>query len=329
MRAVLQFYHARHAARLAGAEQAAIAIRHLTGDLADETRQQVYVDHHYNEGGVSAGTIDRELSVLRAAIRFCGERWPGAEVPDILSLPRADGRTRWLTPGEADRLLSAAQSPHIRLFMLLMLATAARPEAVLDMQWAQVDFAGCRIHLNPEGRVQTSKTRPTVPLQNRALVAALRHAQSLAETDYVIEHAGYPVGSVKKGFRLTAERAGFRRGEVTPYVLRHTAATWMAQDGVPLWDIAGFLGHRDTRMVDRHYAHHHPDYLAQAGASLDSRLSGLAAARSGAGDGDMGASMRQDLAHKETIKSRRKGRKSLKNVVGAAGIEPATPTMST
>jgi hypothetical protein len=31
-------------------------------------------------------------------------------------------------------------------------------------------------------------------------------------------------------------------GKVTPHALRYTAATWLMQRGVPVWEVAGFLG---------------------------------------------------------------------------------------
>lgn len=76
--------------------------------------------------------------------------------------------------------------------------------------------------------------------------------RGVAAADYVIAYRGCAVNAIKAAFRQAAARAGFTAGDVTPYVPRHTAATWMAQDGVPLWKIAGRLGHRDTRMVGRH-----------------------------------------------------------------------------
>lgn len=91
-------------------------------------------------------------------------------------------------------------------------------------------------------------------------------------TDYVIEYNGYPVGSIIKAFRETTLLAGFAPGDVVPYTLRHTAATWIVQRGVPLWEIAGFLGHSDTCMVEKHYAHHHPDNQCRPAAAITEAL---------------------------------------------------------
>jgi integrase len=48
------------------------------------------------------------------------------------------------------------------------------------------------------------------------------------------------------------EEAGIRR--FPPRVMRHTAASWLVQDGVPLYDVQHLLGHEDYATTQR-YAH--------------------------------------------------------------------------
>jgi integrase len=45
--------------------------------------------------------------------------------------------------------------------------------------------------------------------------------------------------------------------------LRHTYASRLAMRGVPLAVIAAQLGHSDTRMVEKHYGHLSPSYIAE------------------------------------------------------------------
>ena len=49
---------------------------------------------------------------------------------------------------------------------------------------------------------------------------------------------------------------------VSFHVLRHTYASRLARCAVPLPVIAAQLGHADTRMTERHYAHLAPSYVA-------------------------------------------------------------------
>jgi integrase len=46
------------------------------------------------------------------------------------------------------------------------------------------------------------------------------------------------------------------------HVLRHTHGSMLAMKGVPLGVIAKQLGHADTRMTEKHYAHLAPSYVA-------------------------------------------------------------------
>ena len=59
-------------------------------------------------------------------------------------------------------------------------------------------------------------------------------------------------------------------GRVTPHTLRHTAATWLMQRGVPIWQAASYLG-MSAVMVERTYGHHHPDYMRGAAQAITSK----------------------------------------------------------
>jgi integrase len=48
------------------------------------------------------------------------------------------------------------------------------------------------------------------------------------------------------------------------HILRHTWASLAVMAGAPLMVVARNLGHADTRMVERHYGHLAPSYIADA-----------------------------------------------------------------
>lgn len=48
----------------------------------------------------------------------------------------------------------------------------------------------------------------------------------------------------------------------TFHILRHTYASALAMRGVPMGVIAAQLGHSDTRMTEKHYAHLTPSHVA-------------------------------------------------------------------
>jgi integrase len=210
---------------------------------------------------VGDGTIRRELSVLRAALR-----WQDPNTKAVVALPpAAPPKDRYLTTSEFQSLLAAAQASHVKLFIVLALATAARKEALLTLTWDRVDLSRGIINL---GRGVRQKGRAVVPVNDFAR-EWLQKAQAAAVSDFVIEWAGGAVASIRTGFDAACAKAGFT--DVTPHVLRHTAAVWMAEAGVRMSEIAQYLGHRDSRTTERVYARYSPEYLQTAAAALDPR----------------------------------------------------------
>jgi integrase len=79
---------------------------------------------------------------------------------------------------------------------------------------------------------------------------------------FAVEWNGLPVQSVDRAFANVVHAAGME-DDVTPHVLRHTAATWLMQARTDMWEAAGYLG-MTIEMLSRRYGHHHPDHLAGA-----------------------------------------------------------------
>ncbi|MBF0246824.1 MAG: site-specific integrase [Alphaproteobacteria bacterium] len=267
-------YATEHAIHTAAPDRISYAIEALlkywadsmVGDVTSETCR-AYAEFRK----VSDGTVRRELGVLRAAINHEHKRGRITR-PVFVSLPpKPDHRDRWLTRGEAAALLNASRHDarcrlYLPLFILIGLYTGARKGAILTLRWPQVDLERGRIDFNPPGRRRTSKGRPIIPIP-RGLHWFLRKARARgAELGYVINRDGQPVGDIKRAFTTACQRAGLN--DVTPHTLRHTAGTWMAQRGTPLWEVAGYLGHSHERTTEL-YSHHHPDFLSKAREALD------------------------------------------------------------
>lgn len=211
--------------------------------------------------GMSNSTVKTELEALRACLRW----HYGKDAPVIIAPPPSKPRDRYLTREEADRLLAAIETPHVRLFVILALATGARMGAILDLTWGRVDFTHGTIDFMPAGRDKTNKRRTVVPMNKRAREALLE-AREGALTDYVIEYGGKPVKSVKRAVAAAARRAGV---QCSPHVFRHTAGVWLAQADVPMQKIAQFLGHASSRVTETVYARYSPRFMADAAAALE------------------------------------------------------------
>ena len=209
--------------------------------------------------GYSDSTIKTDLELLRACIRWrLGDQSPTLWMP-----PSSKPRDRWLTKEEARILVDSAVTPHLKLFVVLGLTTGARAGAILDLTWDRVDFNHGTVDYRPAGRHQTNKRRTVVPM-NAISRAALETAYQGRLTDHVIEFARRPVKSVKKAMQRLGERTGI---PVSPHVLRHTCAVWMAQADVPMQKISQYLGHTSTRVTEQVYARYSPSFMSDASAA--------------------------------------------------------------
>ena len=216
--------------------------------------------------GRKDGTIWTELGRLRSALKWAEKRDLIGREPAIERPPIQPPRDLRLTREQAKAFLAACQMPHVQLFVILAVTTGARMGALLGLTWDRVDFEGGTIDLNDPTRAQTKKHRPRVPM-NATARAALSEAREGAQTRYVIEWSGKPVKSVKKGLEAAGRRSGLPW--VTAHVFRHSAASWMAQNGVNLGKIAEMLGHADSRTTERVYKRFTPDFLRDAANALE------------------------------------------------------------
>ncbi len=152
-----------------------------------------------------------------------------------------------------------------------MLATAARPDAVLDLTFEQCDIENRIINLNPTGREQTNKYRPTVRMPEH-LVHFIEKKKQITLCTHIISYKQKPVNSIRSAWRLMRVEAGLD-DQVQPYSLRHTMARWMRSQSVPAWEVSAQLGHKQPDMrTTEIYAPNDPMHLSKAAAAIDDFL---------------------------------------------------------
>ena len=90
---------------------------------------------------------------------------------------------------------------------------------------------------------------------------------------YVVEFQGRPADP-KRAFRnLTDDVLGERAKGIVRHTMRHTAATWLMQGGVDMWQAAGYLG-MTKETLEKTYGHHHPDHQGDVGDAFTTGRAG-------------------------------------------------------
>jgi len=246
-----------------------------------------YAKSRGNDGGAR-----RDLEDLRAAINHHAKE--GLHRGSVRVWLPAKGlpRDRWLTRSEAAALIWACwryrelqtihrgknkgqkvatakrRLRHIARFILIGQYTGTRagaiasasPDAAVGRSYVDLD-RGVFYRL-AQGKSETNKRQPPVPLPQRLLAHMRRWKRLKLIARHFVEFDGEGVRSVKTGFKHAVKLAKLP-GKVTPHTLRHTAATWLMQAGVDPWEAAGYLG-MSVETLLRTYGHHHPDHMKGA-----------------------------------------------------------------
>jgi integrase len=230
-----------------------------------EERRGLRTKRHPN--GIKDGTIVTELGRIRMVLKWAEKHQHITKAPAIErpALPKRNV-DKHLTAHQVRQLAEACKVPHLALFVHVAYGTAGRAAAILGLTWDRVHFERGKIDLEDPDIKVAHKGRAVVPL-TRTLRLRLMEAERLARTDYVIEWAGERVGSVKKGLATAAKNAGLPH--VHPHMLRHSAAVRQAEAGVPMEEIASYLGHSNPKVTRDIYARFSPEALSKGAAALE------------------------------------------------------------
>jgi len=216
---------------------------------------------------VADATARYELMQLSTALNWAARAGHLPERRSIWLPTVPEGKRRHLSRAEFTSFFAAVKADHARLYVMLGLFTMARPSAILELTWDRVDFMRGLIDFTPPGHKRTNKRRTIVPIADE-LLPELQRGWDARTSEWVIERGGKRVASIKKAFQAASERSAVH---ATPYSLRHTGAVWAAEAGVPMPELAQFMGHDDMTTTYKHYARYSPDYLAGVANAISLR----------------------------------------------------------
>ena len=267
-------YFDKHASQLKRAGDYRIVLNYWLDFYGDATldeaaqlnRQETFRAWLAEEKQLNANTIRKIITIGKSAFNWAHKRGEIEQVPyfEMVKVAPPAPKGRHLEIDEIAKLLTLSEHRHLKLFLLLLMGTAARPQAIYDLRFEQIDFEQDLIDLNPAGYVPSrNKRRPVVKLP-RQLKPVLLEQQKCFDNPIVISYDGKPVKSVRTTWTKLRARAGLDK-EVMLYSFRRTMAKYLRMKGVPAWELAEQLGHRSTGyQITELYTAHSPDYLNQA-----------------------------------------------------------------
>ncbi len=221
---------------------------------------------------LSPTTVVKVLRTLGRVFRMA-VRWGVVEVNPTIdlempSLPKQ--KTRYLTEEEFGALENAAP-PWLKPLVRMAVATGMRLKEVVGLRREDLDRRAGMIHI-PEDSKTGTRTIPLSESVREILEGQLRHVRS---PFVFVDGNGQPYTSPQARNRISRTTLKIMKqvgiDGASFQSLRHTAATWMIQRGVSLYEVQHVLGHSTPVMTQR-YAHLQPEHLRGALTTLDAAL---------------------------------------------------------
>ena len=213
-------------------------------------------------------TINNHLTVLRRMFSLAQEWGVIESVPRVRWLKAERPEIRFLSFGEAERLLAVSRpSPQWHTMILVALHTGLRLGELIGLQWKDLDLKGGQLRVRrsvTDGIIGTPKSGKArdLPLTPSVVKALRQHRHTLGPWVFCQEDGVLLTdGQCKWPLYRAYDRAGVERMGWHP--LRHTFASHLVMRGVPLAAVQKLLGHATIEMTMR-YAHLSLSTLQQA-----------------------------------------------------------------
>jgi len=205
------------------------------------------------EAGRRGGTLNRYKANLSSVFQLAKENYGFSLNPcrEVTAKPESAGRVRFLSDSERTALLKACKvSAWDKMYLIALLAitTGARRGELLKIRWADVDIKSRRATLYD---TKNGKNR-VLPLTNEA-INELKRFQGIGNA---LLFPSVSKLDVAYDFRIPWKKALdlAKVDNFNFHDLRHTCASYLAQNGATLVQIAEVLGHSNTVVTSR-YAH--------------------------------------------------------------------------
>ena len=202
-------------------------------------------------------TANRILTVLKAILNKAFEDGLASDDKEwrrVKPFKQTDEPvTRFLTVAESTRLINACK-PDFRLMVQAALLTGCRYGEITRILVTHVNLETGLIYITSESKGDKGRH---VPLSEEGLNFFREQIIGKTGMEYAFKRSDGTCWNKNHQSRLM--KAACLQAKIEPAIsfheLRHTYASLLAQAGADLLTISKLLGHADTRITSRHYAH--------------------------------------------------------------------------
>jgi integrase len=249
------------------------------GDLALADIDVARVEHYKRTKlaeGLAPSTINLYIGVLAKCLRDAVEWGVLTVVPKVRFLRHPRPTFDFLNHEEADHLVATMKAGALRTMTILALNTGMRIGEICGLSWDDIDLETRQLvvrrtaTLGIVGSPKNNRERQ-IPLSAAAVETLASIPKGHRSRRFVFQRKTgelYPYATARWQLSQACRRAGMR--EIGWHVLRHTFASWLVADGVPLLVVQTLLGHASIEMTMR-YSHLAPSSFRSAIDVLERR----------------------------------------------------------
>lgn len=249
---------------------------------------------------VSPVTAHHVRAILRRALSDAQRAGlVGRNVAADATPPRVPSRPiAYLSPDELHRLLAATAEDALGPLYALAASTGLRRGELVGLRWSDLDLAAGTLRVARSvsrddaggwtaAETKSARSRRTLPLpamarnaldrqRKRQAAAKLAIGAAWQDRDGLVftDTAGRPILPEYVSHAFAQARTAAGLPDTTLHHLRHTAATLLLAEGVPLAVISEWLGHSGIAVTAAHYAAVVPELHRQARDAMDRALGG-------------------------------------------------------
>ena len=221
--------------------------------IIDITKNDIYDGLQQLPYDLTNATINRYKAAISVVFSYACNALdlPENPVRKIPSLPENNERTRFLSEAERKSLFRSCRASHwdkLYLIVLLAITTGARKGELTKLRWNDIDFERRTAHVSTTKNGQP-KVLPLTDSVMKELQLFDTKDSSLIFASKVKEEVAYYFTKPWKKALEDADIEDFRFHD-----LRHSCASYLAQSGASLLEIADVLGHKQISVTKR-YAH--------------------------------------------------------------------------
>lgn len=211
----------------------------------------------------SWNTQRQSRTILTGLLKYAHRKKHRGPVPKWFNLEGSGTKTKRVALSEADlaKLLDAS-GPQLRAILGAAAGLALRPNEASRLRWEDIDWEAGALRVRGTKTDGSDALVPLLPIAQAELArwwekcgrptegACFRRQRGGRGEFAPKAGSGVPW---RKAFATAKKKAGFTKVRITPNSMRHTGATQLVANGVPVASVAKLLRHTSPRMVEQVY----------------------------------------------------------------------------